>query len=107
MNTKVELRFNILESVLLSDEEKQLVLEYLKSKVTALGEWIIVSQSERSQLKNKEKAIEKFYTILEKALIKPKQRIETSIPVGINEQRLEQKKLKAEKKDLRKKINSH
>ncbi len=48
VNTKVELRFCILKSALLSDEEKKIVLEKLAHKINSEQELIVVSQSERS-----------------------------------------------------------
>ena len=55
VNTKVELRFNITDSKILNDSEKELLLEKLASRINQEGLLILSSQSERSQLKNKEK----------------------------------------------------
>jgi len=49
VNTKVELRFKINESNLLSEEEKLLLFQNLPTKINNDGELIVVSQSERTQ----------------------------------------------------------
>lgn len=102
VSTKVELRFNIPGSNLLTGEEKQILLNLLVKKINADGFLIIVSQSERSQVKNREKTIEKFYTLLTKSLTPKKKRKPTKPSAEAKEKRLEQKKLNAEKKMRRK-----
>ncbi len=102
VSTKVELRFHIPNSGLLNDEEKDILLIKLKNKINSEGELIIVSQDERSQLKNKEKVIEKFYELLQKALIPPKKRKPTKPSQASKEKRLEKKRIIADKKEKRK-----
>lgn len=101
VSTKVELRFNILKSEVLSDELKILLIQKLKSKITSLGDLIITSQATRSQLKNKETTIEKFSLILEKALTSPKKRKPTKPSRAAKEKRIESKRKLSEKKDKR------
>jgi len=103
VSTKVELRFNIPNSNLLSDSEKEILLVKLKNKINNEGDLILVSQEERSQLKNKEKALEKFYELIEKALTPPKKRKPTKPTQASKKKRLEEKKLVSEKKSQRKK----
>ena len=105
VSTKVELRFNIKESKLLTEEEQAVLVEKLANKINNDGDFILVSQSERSQLKNKEKVVEKFYSLLAKALTPKKKRKTTKPPAEVAVKRLESKRLKAEKKELRRKIN--
>ena len=80
VNTKVEARLNIEDSNLLSDEEKVLLFEKLANKINKLGELIVVSQSERTQLQNKEKAIEKLNLLITNALKVKKKRKKSKIP---------------------------
>ena len=105
VSTKVELRFNVGASKVLTDDEKQLIIEKLQKKINNENELIIVCQSERTQLKNKKKTVEKFYSLLEKALIPKKKRKHTKPSPEVMEKRLELKRLRAEKKELRKRIN--
>lgn len=105
VNTKVELRFNIDESNILSDEEKEIIKEKLKNKITQEGILQIVSQEERSQLKNKEICITKFNDLITDSLKRPKKRIKKKPTKAMKEKRLKEKKLKAYKKMLRNKKN--
>ncbi|HNW50549.1 MAG TPA: alternative ribosome rescue aminoacyl-tRNA hydrolase ArfB [Prolixibacteraceae bacterium] len=104
VNSKVELRFLIDTSILLSDNEKEIIKTKLKNKINSEGELIITVQTDRSQLKNKEKAIEKFYEILTKALTPRKTRKATLPTKASVEKRLDEKRLVSEKKALRKGI---
>ena len=104
VSTKVELRFHIMNSALLTDEEKNLLLEKLANRITNEGELVIVSQSGRSQLKNKEAVIEKFYRLLKRVLTPRKKRKPTLPSPEAIEKRLEEKRIRAEKKERRKKI---
>ena len=101
-STKVEVRFNIRDSAFLSDEQKELLLTRFAGKVTTEGELIVTSQATRSQLENKEKAIEKILDKIEKALIPPKKRKPTKPPRSVKEKRLDEKKKQSEKKEQRK-----
>ena len=103
VNTKVELRFHVLNSNLLSDEEKQKLITKLVNRINSDGELLVVSQSERSQLKNKEEAIERFYELVAKALKPVKKRKPTRPTKASVEERIKQKKQKSEIKNLRKK----
>ncbi len=101
VNTKVELRFDIAASSLLSDDEKTQILGKLRTKLTTEGILIVVSQEERTQLKNKEICIEKFYNMLEKALTIPKKRKPTKPTAASKEKRLESKRQQSALKSTR------
>ena len=95
VSSKVELRFNVKNSALLSEEEKLIVAKKLVNKINKEEELILVAQTDRSQLKNKEKVIAKFYTLIEKALQPPKKRYITKPTKGSVEKRLESKRVRA------------
>ena len=101
VSTKVDLRFDVLNSVLLTSKEKEVVLKKLAKKISNDGILIIVSQSERSQLRNRQKVIEKFYALIEKALTPKKTRKPSRPSISSIEKRLEKKRLTSEKKTLR------
>ena len=105
VNTKVELRFSINNSQLLNDEEKAILKQKLVTKINDEGELIIVSQTERSQLKNKEDVTRKFYLLIEKALTPRKKRKPTRPTAASKAKRLEDKKIRSEKKTSRKAIS--
>ena len=102
VSTKVELRFDIMATQLLDENEKQLILEKLKNKINSNGELIIVSQSERTQAKNRERAIEKFYELIQNVLKPVKKRVPSKPTRGAVEKRLDQKRKLSEKKQDRK-----
>lgn len=102
VETSVELRFNLYNSSLLTEEEKERIAQKLSNKMTKEGELIVTAQNKRSQVLNKEEAVEKFYTILEKALQKPKKRRRTKPTKASKEKRIQQKKQRGEKKSKRK-----
>lgn len=102
VETRVELRFDVNASKLLTEEEKQLVLKKLASRITDAGELLICSSQYRTQLQNKEHVVKKFYERLEKALTPAKKRIATQIPETIKKQVRDQKKIHSEKKASRK-----
>ena len=103
VSSKVELIFNIGNSVLFSDEEKQLLIKNLATKIDSAGDLHIVSQENRSQLVNKEITVEKTIAILTKALHVPKKRKPTKVPKSVIAKRLDSKSAIASKKENRKK----
>lgn len=102
VNTQVELRFTVKNSELFSDEEKEQILLKLKNRINSEGELIVTSQTSRSQIENKEKALEKFFELIEKALTVRKKRLKTAPTLASRIKRLESKKNLAMKKQLRK-----
>ena len=102
VNTKVELRFNVMNSQLLNESEKQIITEKLANQINQEGELLLVSQTERSQLKNKEEVIMRFYALLTKTLTPRKKRRPTKPTRASKEKRLEQKRNQSEKKANRK-----
>ncbi|RPH34352.1 MAG: aminoacyl-tRNA hydrolase [Bacteroidales bacterium] len=106
VSSKIELRFNVSESILLSIEEKEIIHVKLANKINNEGELVLVCQTERSQLANKEKVIEKFYSLISKALTTQKKRKPTKVPFKAKAKRLEEKRQKSEKKTLRKTLEN-
>jgi ribosome-associated protein len=104
VSTKVELRFDIENSEFLTGDEKARIFTKLKNRISNEGILIITSDTERTQLRNKNKAIELFFDLLEQALKKPKKRKKTKPTRASKEKRLKDKKLQSEKKKLRKGI---
>ncbi|MES2592948.1 MAG: alternative ribosome rescue aminoacyl-tRNA hydrolase ArfB [Bacteroidota bacterium] len=103
VSTKVELDFDVLNSALLSEEQKAFLIQKLEGKLTKDGILQIIVQEERSQLGNKEIAIKKFYDLLNKSFIVKKKRRATKATKGSKERRLESKKRDSGIKNLRKK----
>ncbi|ASS49309.1 MAG: peptide chain release factor 1 [Candidatus Fluviicola riflensis] len=102
VSTKVELAFDLVNTQLLREEQKTLLLERLSGKLTKEGILLIVSQSERTQLGNKRVATNKLIELLEKNLIVDKKRKPTKVPKSVIEKRLIAKKRRGEIKKFRK-----
>jgi ribosome-associated protein len=101
--TRVEAIFEVNASIGLTEEEKVIILERLSTRINTNGELVVVSQKSRSQLDNKEIALERLQALLQKALTPVKKRRKTKIPKEVKEARLQSKKRNAEKKEARKK----
>jgi ribosome-associated protein len=101
VSSKVELRFHVEHSALLSPEEKEIIKLKLANKINTEGYLQIVSQAERSQLLNKQASITKFYQLLEKALTPVKRRKVTKPTKASVQARLQQKKMVSGKKSER------
>lgn len=105
VSSKVELRFDVRNSQLLSEDEKSMITEKLSNKINKQDELVLIAQTDRSQLKNKEKVVEKFYKLLEKALIPQKRRYKTKPSRSSIEKRLESKRVQSAIKANRKGID--
>jgi ribosome-associated protein len=103
VSSKVELLFNFDRSEVFTEEEKRLLWAKLQSRLNKDGNLQVVCEEERSQYLNKEKALEKLYLILTKALHQPKTRKATKPTKAMIAARLVKKKIQAAKKENRKK----
>ena len=101
VSSKVVLTFNLNASQSLTEEEKLLLTEKLKSKLTSEGLLILNCDEDRSQLKNKEIVIKRFLKLIQNALIIPKKRKPTKIPRSVIEKRLKSKRTTSERKQNR------
>lgn len=102
VSTKVELRFPVEKSEILNDSQKQRILAKLKNRINKQGELIITSSAERTQWRNREKAVKLFFELIEKALIIQPKRKKTKPTAASRLKRLQNKKFLSEKKSLRK-----
>lgn len=104
VESRVELRWHLQESQVLTLLQKQLILEKLAGQLTAEGYLLVVAQDDRSQLRNKEIALSRFYELLQKSLRRPKPRRATRPSAGAVRKRLEGKKIQSEKKANRRRF---
>ena len=104
VNTKVTLKFDVKNSQHLTEEEKEILLKKLSTRLTNDGVLILSSQEKRSQLQNKEAVISKFEKIIAKAFEKKKARRATKPSKGAVQERIKQKKQRSEKKQWRQKL---
>jgi len=101
VETKVQLRFDIVHSRLLSIEQKENLLLRLRNRVNKEGVLILVNDSTRSQLKNKEIVVKAFYQLLSTAFTEKKLRKKTVIPLAAKRKRHENKQRLSIKKKMR------
>ncbi len=103
VETKVELRLDIPNSQVLSDEQKEFLLKKLTSKLTNEGVLLLTHQTERSQLANKDRVIQKFDRLIREAFIVPRRRRATRPTLASKRRRIQSKKQRSETKKLRRK----
>ncbi len=93
---KVETAVTVLWKVDASDffgeDEKILIQHTLKNRINAEGFLFLTVSESRTQLMNKNKAVEKIIEIVNKALIVPKKRTATKPSKGQKQKRLDKKK---------------
>ncbi|MDO5650035.1 MAG: hypothetical protein Q4G11_05465, partial [Gallicola sp.] len=99
--TMVTAKWHVQNSVFFTQEQKILISEKLKNKINADGELLVKSQTERSQLGNKEAVIRKINLLVNNALITNKKRINTKPTKASVEKRLKSKRLDSVRKQER------
>ena len=103
--TKAEVRFQVRDSQLLTDEERATLTEKLTNKLTTNGELILTHQTERTQLANKEKVIKKFDRLISKAFEVQKPRRATKPTKAAQAERVDTKKRRGEVKASRRRVD--
>ncbi len=103
--TAVELLFDLAQSSSLSEDERRRAIARLQSHLDSAGVMHVESQSERSQLKNREAATRKFAQLLREALVPPRPRRKTRPTRSSIEARLQSKKRSSETKRRRQESN--
>ncbi len=100
-STKVTLVFDLDASNALTDEQKDRLREKLASKLSGEGVLRVSSQRTRSQLANRDDAMNKLAEVLRNALRESKPRRKTRPSRGAKKKRLEDKRKKSEIKQGR------
>ncbi|KGO86045.1 peptide chain release factor 1 [Flavobacterium rivuli WB 3.3-2 = DSM 21788] len=103
VSSKVVLGFNVPTSQSLSDEEKLLAETRLSSRLTDEGVLILQCDEDRSQLRNKDIVIKRFFLVMDAALKVDKIRKPTKIPRSVIKKRIEGKRRLSDKKQNRRK----
>jgi len=102
--TKVDLRFDLKNTMALSDAVKARVRALAPSRLDAQGRLIMVSGGSRSQQANLNDARGKLRALILSALKPPKKRKKTKPSRGAKRRRLEAKKRTSQKKAMRGKV---
>ncbi|PWH83638.1 aminoacyl-tRNA hydrolase [Algibacter marinivivus] len=103
VSSKVELTFNLRQSLVFDDEQRERLLEKLQTRLTKDGVLILQCGESRSQHKNKVIIIDRFLELIKASLIVPKKRKPTKVPKAVIRKRLKNKRIHSDKKANRKK----
>lgn len=104
VETMVEGYLHVVDSVILTAEQKEIIQKKLSSKINSEGFLQVRSQVHRTQLANKEEVVKKMNVLVTAALKKEKPRKATRPSRQSKEKRIESKKRNADVKEGRKKI---
>ncbi|REC76024.1 aminoacyl-tRNA hydrolase [Chryseobacterium elymi] len=102
VETSVTVLWFVAGSEFFNEHQKELILTKLKNRINAEGYLFLTVSESRTQLMNKNKAIDKMIELVNKALIVPKKRVVTKPSKGQKQKRLDTKKKISEKKENRK-----
>jgi ribosome-associated protein len=101
VSSKVDLRWNVETSAVLSLDERAWLLQKLRSRLTGDGTLIVTSTLTRDQLKNRDDAESKLVLIVRTALERPKPRRPTKVSRGAKRRRVADKRHHSEIKKNR------
>jgi len=101
VETKVILLLDVLESKVLDDEQKNIILDKLHTRTSKHGLFRISASRGRTQLGNRKIVIEKFIDLITKAFEVEEERIATKPTYGSKVKRIENKKAVSSKKASR------
>lgn len=102
--SSVQLRYDLMNSSTLEPEVKQRLAKLAKNRITGNGVLIIEAKRYRTQEQNRQDAINRLVTLVQKAAEKPKKRIKTRPTVTSNAVRVDEKKRRGEVKRIRQSI---
>src|SRR5512136_1901986 len=91
VSTAVQLRFSVAGSPSLPEEVRLRLIKLAGKRVTSEGILVIDAQRFRTQLRNRQDAIQRLVDLIRKASEKPRIRRRTKPPAGARERRLEAK----------------
>jgi ribosome-associated protein len=99
--TAVQLRFDARNSRSIKPEIRERLFQLAGKRLTSAGEIVIEAKRFRTQLRNREDALQRFLQLIEKACIAPKVRHKSRPTTASKLKRLHKKKLRSGIKKLR------
>lgn len=105
-STRVEVRWNVAESRSLSEPQRELLLRKLGSRLDSNGILRVVASERRSQLRNREAAVERLNKLVQQALRQPRPRKKTRPPASAVQKRLDEKRHRSQLKRERSRPNT-
>jgi ribosome-associated protein len=104
-STRVEIAFDLAHSPSIRDDDRAWMMERLRSKLDTEGILHIAAQEYRSQLRNRQAAVDRLEELLRQAIQRPKKRKKSKPSRSAVERRLESKKHESEKKRERRTLD--
>ncbi|SMO80888.1 ribosome-associated protein [Saccharicrinis carchari] len=101
VNTRIIARLDVMASQILSEKQKSTLVHKLKNRINKEGELIIACEETRSQLRNKEMAIELLHQLIAQALKPATKRKPTQPTRSSKLKRLQNKKIRSQRKENR------
>ena len=106
VSTQVQLRFNVINSIKISNKMLIRLKDISGSKLKGNGDLIITSSKHKSQVRNRKNALDKLIYLLREASKKPKNRKSTYPKKSSIEKRLKNKRAHSLKKKDRRRVDS-
>ena len=103
VNSKVTLKFDVIHSLILTDDQKELIRKKVGAQLSKEGSLSISAQDKRSQLQNKEEVLTKLDRLLIRIFTIKKSRKATKPSKSARQERITAKKQRSEKKQWRQK----
>ncbi len=101
--TQVEASWNVMQSAVIDEDQRLLLLSKLRNRITADGNLSVKCQETRSQLDNKQRASQRLEQLVMAALVPQKQRKASKPTRASVEKRIQAKKMASERKQNRRK----
>ncbi|OJV53822.1 MAG: aminoacyl-tRNA hydrolase [Bacteroidetes bacterium 43-16] len=101
VETLVEARWPVADSIVFTEEEKLKIIQVLALKINLEGFLVMRCSETRSQLENKQIVTRKMIALVNNSLIPKRPRLATRPSKAVKERRLENKKRQSERKSNR------
>ena len=92
VSTRVTLLWDVDASPSLSSQQRERLHARLAGRINRAGVLRVVSQRHRTQLANREAALQRFATLVAAALEEAPERVPVSVPAAVDRKRLEAKR---------------
>jgi ribosome-associated protein len=97
-DTRVQLRWNLGDTVALTEAQRARLERALAARLTEAGEILLASDKHRSQRRNREEVTQRLAALVREALVPPKPRRKTKPTRASKERRLSDKKRRSDVK---------
>jgi ribosome-associated protein len=103
----VQLRFDVGRSPSLPDDVRARLLAQAGNRITADDVLVLEARQFRNQERNRQDALSRFIALVRQAAVRPKTRRRTQPTAGARERRLDAKRHRSRRKQLRGKVSRH